>query len=87
STATEDAMATPVAEALTRRGAHCTTMSWAPDADHTTNADALAKLLRERQVTGLVILTGPPTGDAEDHVPLHARDCAQHLVRITRDVP
>ncbi|PRC48461.1 hypothetical protein C6A85_79730, partial [Mycobacterium sp. ITM-2017-0098] len=42
STATEDAMATPVAEALTRRGAHCTTMSWAPDADHTTNADALA---------------------------------------------
>ncbi|PRC45404.1 polyketide synthase, partial [Mycobacterium sp. ITM-2017-0098] len=41
----------------------------------------------ERQVTGLVILTGPPTGDAEDHVPLHARDCAQHLVRITRDVP
>lgn len=83
----EDAIAGPVTQSLIRHGAHCTTMSWPLDADHSAKADELERQLRERQFTGLVILTAPPTDDSSSHCPSHARDFAQHLVRIARDVP
>ena len=35
----------------------------------------------------MVILTGPKNGDADGQSPLLGRECVQHLVRITRELP
>jgi polyketide synthase 5 len=85
--ATADAMVTAVTESLIRHDAQCTTMSWPSDADHAAMSDALGKQLRDRQITGLAVLTGPAPGDTAGDAPSHARDHAQHLVRIIREVP
>ena len=86
-TATADAVATTLTDALQNHGAQCTTMRWPQHADHTSNAEQLGNHLRAGGFTGVVILTGPKNGDAEDQSPLLGREYVQHLVRITRELP
>ena len=86
-TATADVVATSLTDALKSHGAHCTSMCWPPHADHTSNTEQLGNHLRAGGFTGVVILTGPKNGDADDQSPLLGRESVQHLVRITRELP
>ena len=86
-TTTADMVATTLTDALKNHGAHCTTMCWPQHADSASNAEQLANHLRGGGFTGVVILTGPKNGDAEDQSPLLGREYVQHLVRITRELP
>ena len=84
---TADAVATSLTDALKNHGAQCTTTCWPPHADHTSNSEQLRNYLRAGGFTGVVILTGPKNGDADDQSPLLGRESVQHLVRITRELP
>ena len=86
-TATADVVATALTDALKHHGAHCTSVCWPPHADDTSNAEQLGNQLRAGGFAGVVILTGPKNGDAEDRSPLLGREYVQHLVRITRELP
>ena len=86
-TATADVVATTLTDGLKTHGAQCTTMCWPQHADHTSNAEQLRNQLRAGGFTGVVILTGPKNGDAEDQSPLLGAEYVQHLVRITRELP
>ena len=86
-TATADVVATTLTDGLKNHGAQCTTMCWPQHADHTSNAEQLRNHLRAGGFTGVVILTGPKNGDAEDQSPLLGSEYVQHLVRITRELP
>ncbi|PIB76228.1 sulfolipid-1 biosynthesis phthioceranic/hydroxyphthioceranic acid synthase [Mycobacterium celatum] len=85
-TTTSDVVATRLTDALKNYGAQCTTMCWPPHADHESNREQLANHLSAGAFTGVVILTGPKNGDAEDHSPLAGREYVQHLVRIAREL-
>ena len=87
STTTADVVATTLTDGLKNHGAHCTTMCWPQHADHTSNREQLRNHLRAGGFTGVVILTGPKNGDAEDQSPLLGSEYVQHLVRITRELP
>ena len=82
-----DAVATSLTGALQNHGAQCTTIHWPQQADDTSNAEQLGNQLRAGGFAGVVILTGPKNGDAEDRSPLLGREYVQHLVRITRELP
>ena len=86
-TATADVVATTLTDVLKNHGAHCTTMCWPHNADFAANADQLRNHLRAGGFSGVVILTGPKNGDADDQAPLLGREYVQHLVRITRELP
>lgn len=86
-TAAADVTAAALTDSLKNLGAHCTSMCWPSHADHTANANELGRHLRDRPLAGLVILTGTKNADSEDRSPLLGLDYAQHLVRITREVP
>ena len=86
-TATADAVATSLTGALQNHGAQCTTIRWPQHAHDTSNAEQHGNHLRAGGFAGVVILTGPKNGDAEDRSPLLGREYVQHLVRITRELP
>ncbi len=74
-------------DALKSAGAECTTMAWPQRCDHEANAELLASYLAEQRLTGVVVLTGPPTGGSAGEAGLRGGDCVRHLVRITRELP
>jgi len=80
-------MVAALTDALKSHGAQCTTMCWPPHADHTSTTKQLREQLTTVGFTGLVILTGPTNGDAEDQFPQLGCEHVQHLVRITRELP
>ena len=86
-TATADVVATALTDALKHHGAHCTSVCWPAHADDTSNREQLGNHLRAGGFAGVVVLTGPKNGDAEDRSPLLGREYVQHLVRITRELP
>lgn len=86
-TVTSDVVATRLTDALKNLGAQCTTMCWPPHADHESNRQQLGNHLSAGGFTGVVILTGPKNGDAEEHWPQLGREYVQHLVRIARELP
>ena len=85
STTTDDVMATSLSDVLKAHGAHCTTMSWPPSADHASNTEKLGDHLRGSGFNGIVIRTGPRSG-AEREAALLGRANVQHLVRIARQL-
>jgi polyketide synthase 5 len=86
-TDTADVVATTLTDALKNHGAQCTAMCWPQHADVTANAEQLGNHLRASGFTGVLILTGPNNGNAEDKSPLLGREYVQHLVRIARELP
>ena len=63
-------------------------MCWPQHADHTANAEQLRnRICVPVDSRGVVILTGPKNGDAEEQSPLLGGEYVQHLVRITRELP
>ncbi|MGH3968258.1 MAG: polyketide synthase dehydratase domain-containing protein, partial [Mycobacterium sp.] len=86
-TATADVVAAALIDALKNHGAHCVGMCWPPHADYTSNAEQLGNHLRADGFRGVVILTGPQNGGAEDQSPPLGCEYVQHLVRITRGLP
>ncbi|MGN6335756.1 sulfolipid-1 biosynthesis phthioceranic/hydroxyphthioceranic acid synthase [Mycobacterium sp.] len=86
-TPTADVMSTALTDALKSHAAQCTAMCWPHNADVASNAEQLGNHLRTSGFGGVVILTGPKNGDAEDQSPLLGRQYVQHLVRITRELP
>ncbi|BBY06289.1 sulfolipid-1 biosynthesis phthioceranic/hydroxyphthioceranic acid synthase [Mycobacterium noviomagense] len=86
-TPTGDVVATKLTDVLKNLGAQCTTMCWPPQADHASNREQLANHLRAGGFSGVVILTGPKNGGADDQSPRLGREYVQHLVRITRELP
>ncbi|MDM3973128.1 sulfolipid-1 biosynthesis phthioceranic/hydroxyphthioceranic acid synthase [Mycobacterium marseillense] len=85
-TTTADVAASTLADALKSHGVQCTTMSWPQQADHTSNAEQLGNRLRAGEFAGVVILTGPKNGDADEGSMQLGRDYVQHLVRIAREL-
>ena len=85
--ATADVVATTLTDALKNHGAQLATMCWPHNAEDTLNAEQFGNHLRGGGVSGVVILTGPKNGDAEEQYPLLGREYVQHLVRITRELP
>jgi polyketide synthase 5 len=85
-TTTADVLASTLADALKIHGVHCTTMSWPQQADHVSNVEQLGNHLRAGGFTGVVILTGPKNGDADEQCAPLGRDYVQHLVRIAREL-
>ncbi|MFI5510348.1 sulfolipid-1 biosynthesis phthioceranic/hydroxyphthioceranic acid synthase [Mycobacterium sp. NPDC051804] len=86
-TATADVVATTLTDALKNSGAQCTNMCWPQNADFASNAEQLGNHLRAGGFTGVVILTGPKNGDADDQSPLLGREYVEHLVHIARELP
>jgi polyketide synthase 5 len=82
-----DVVATALTEALKNHDAQCTTMCWPQHADVTANAEELGNHLRAGRFTGVVVLTGPNSGHAEDQSPLVGCEYVQHLVHIARELP
>jgi polyketide synthase 5 len=85
-TDTADVVATTLIDALKNHGTQCTTMCLPQSADFASNSEQLGNHLRAGGFTGVVILTGPKNGDAEDRSPLLGREYVQHLVRIAREL-
>ncbi|MBS4726893.1 type I polyketide synthase [Mycobacterium sp. SM1] len=81
-----DVMATQLTDALKLGGAHCTTMCWPPQADHRANAGLLGSHLGAGGFTGVVVLTGPSTGDPDEHCGRRAEAQVRHLVRLAREL-
>ena len=88
--ADNDAMAAGLSGALTSHSAHCTTMRWPLQSDHTANAAQFGEHLRTGGFSGVVIITEPnaghPNGAAAQRSPLLGRDYAHHLIRIAREL-
>lgn len=81
-----DVAATALTDALKSQGAQCTTMSWPPHADIRTSAQELGNHLRTGGFNGVVVLTGPKIGDADDRSPSLGREHVQHLAHISREL-
>ena len=86
-TATPDVVAATLSDVLKGHGAQCTSMSWPHQADYSSNGQQLGSHLRAGRFTGVVILTAPKNGDADDQSPVLGREYVQHLVHITRELP
>ena len=84
--ATADVMATSLTDALKAEGAGCVTMTWPQHSDHQANAELLGSHLGAREVSGVVILTGPGNGNPDEECALRGGDYVRHLVRIVRQI-
>jgi polyketide synthase 5 len=86
STTATDMVATTLTDSMKSLAAQCTTICWPQQADHASNAQELRSQLRGGGFTGVVVLTGPGNGEADDQSPLLGREHVKHLVRITREL-
>ncbi|HET6733265.1 MAG TPA: sulfolipid-1 biosynthesis phthioceranic/hydroxyphthioceranic acid synthase [Mycobacterium sp.] len=80
-----NALGASLGDALKSAGAECTTMSWSQRSDHDANAELLTSYLAEQAITGVVVVTGPTSADADAGI--RGGDCVRHMVRITRELP
>ncbi|ODQ88259.1 polyketide synthase [Mycolicibacterium flavescens] len=81
-----NALAADLADALKSAGADCTTLAWAPNSDHATNAETLAAHLNGQLVTGVVVLPGPAQA-VDAAAGRRGGECVKHVVRIARELP
>jgi polyketide synthase 5 len=85
-TPSADLVAAELTDAMKHLAAQCTTMCWPLSAKDPSNAEQLRSHLRAGGYSGLVILTGPRNGTAEDESALAGLEYVQHLVGITREL-
>ena len=86
STTSDDMLATGLPDALKSHGAQCAVMCWPPHIADASNAERLRDHLRVKGFSGVVILSGPKSGDAEDRFPRCGLDYVQRLVHISREL-
>ena len=84
---TADVVATALTDALKLLDATCTTMCWPQHADHEANAERLRGQLGAGGFTGVVVLTGPANGNADEGCVASGGRYVQHVVRIARELP
>ena len=85
--ATAEAVATKLADALKASGAQCTSMSWSQRANHQRNTERLREHLATDGFDGVVVLTGPRNGSLDDELAVRGGDYVRHVVRIVRELP
>ena len=85
--ATAEAVATKLADALKASGAQCTSMSWSQRADHQRNTEHLREHLATDGFDGVVVLTGPRNGSLDDELAVRGGEYVRHIVRIVRELP
>ena len=81
-----DMRATQLADALKEAGAHCISMYWPHQTDHSACLEQFGNHLRATEFAGVVILTAPGTGDPGEHSGQRGQEYVQHLARITREL-
>ena len=82
----DDPAATALAASLERHGAQSITVHW-PQGDSTATSARIAEHLQGGDVIGVVILTAPVTGGADEADPaVRGGACVHHLVAITQAV-
>jgi acyl transferase domain-containing protein/acyl carrier protein len=82
----EDPLTTRLVDAMKGLGAQCDWFTWSQHADHRACVEQLASRLRASAVNGVVLVFGPPLGDADDAGLARAREHVSHLVRIAREL-
>ncbi|WP_219069036.1 sulfolipid-1 biosynthesis phthioceranic/hydroxyphthioceranic acid synthase [Candidatus Mycobacterium methanotrophicum] len=85
--ATDDEVAIGLTNSLKLRGAESTTVSWAPGADHGSNAELLRSNLAARRFAGVVVVTGPQDPSAAELSASRGEEQVAHLVRIAGELP
>ena len=80
----DDSLPAGLADALKTQGAQCKTLYWRLHADHAASAEQLR--VQMTGASGVVVLTGPPAGDADEHCLTRGREHVRHLVRIAREL-
>lgn len=82
----EDPTAAALATCLESRGAQPITVSW-PQGDSTATSERIAKDLQAGDIAGVVVLTAPVTGGADDTDPaVRGGACVHRLVAIAQAV-
>ena len=84
--AAADAMAPRLTDALKAGGAGCASMTWPQHSDHRANAGLLAGHLGARDLTAVVIVTGPMGDDPGKECAPRGGDAVSHLTRIARQI-
>ena len=78
-TTAPDGVATSLPDAMRGRGARTVTMRWPTQSDHASNVEMIRNHLRDCEFTGVVILTGPRSGAADDQSPVLGREWVEHV--------
>ncbi|HVQ98497.1 MAG TPA: sulfolipid-1 biosynthesis phthioceranic/hydroxyphthioceranic acid synthase, partial [Mycobacterium sp.] len=82
---TADVAATKLTDAMKLHGAECTTMAWTQQADHSGNGRG--SHIRAGGFKGVVVLTGPKSGNQDEQCAVGGDEFVRHLVRIARELP
>jgi polyketide synthase 5 len=80
-----DGVASALSDALEGHGAHCTNTSW-PDSNLESNLEQLRTHLRDGELTGVVVVTGPGDDALDGASARRGREYVQHLVHIAREL-
>ncbi|WP_246398793.1 sulfolipid-1 biosynthesis phthioceranic/hydroxyphthioceranic acid synthase [Mycobacterium vicinigordonae] len=83
---TADLLATTLTDAMKLHDAESTTLAWHEDGDHSAMAQQLRNQLDRGGFTGVVVLTGSPTGDPDDDSPRRGGNAVRHLIRIAAEL-
>ncbi|HTY28778.1 MAG TPA: sulfolipid-1 biosynthesis phthioceranic/hydroxyphthioceranic acid synthase, partial [Mycobacterium sp.] len=81
-----DLVATELTDALKLHDADCTTLSWPRRGDHKAYAERMCSHITGGGFTGVVVLTAPKNGNADEEGPVRGGDYVRHVVRIAREL-
>jgi acyl transferase domain-containing protein/acyl carrier protein len=81
---TDDLLPVGLADALKTQGAQCKTLHWRQHTDHAASAEQLR--VQMSGASGVVVITGPAAGDADEQCLTRGREHVRHLVRIAREL-
>jgi polyketide synthase 5 len=82
-----DETAGKLADALKSHEAEVETMAWSPRDDQAAAAEHLTSRLTARAFTGVVVLTSPTVGAADERTAHGGVEVVRQLVRIARELP
>jgi polyketide synthase 5 len=84
---TTDVVATKLTDAMKLGGAECTTMTWPRQAGHSGNGQGLGSHIRAGGFGGVIVLTGPKSGNPDEECAVRGDEFVRDLVRIARELP
>ena len=80
----DDLLPAAIEQGLKIQGAQCQTLQWRQRSDHAATVKQLRVEMSDAR--NVVIITGPPAGDADEQSPTRGREQVRHLVRIAREL-